>query len=135
MAEAVHACPPEGSGLTPCCHRTPFELPNADRMTAAPSDVTCRRPVPAADPDEIAAAVSALTTATVGYLNAIAPAMAQLGRTVTAMYNALAEAGLLEPGRPTGDREFVLSDSVEEDGPPSSARAAAHITTTSREQQ
>lgn len=36
----VHACPPEGSGLTPCCGRTPFELPYSDRMTLT-GLVTC----------------------------------------------------------------------------------------------
>ncbi|AIV35560.1 hypothetical protein [Streptomyces sp. CCM_MD2014] len=32
-AEVVHACPPVGSGFTPCCGRTPFELPRTDRIT------------------------------------------------------------------------------------------------------
>lgn len=39
--ETVHAFPPQGSGLTPCCGRTPFELPPTDCMTAIPSLVTC----------------------------------------------------------------------------------------------
>jgi hypothetical protein len=39
--ETVHACPPEGSGITPCCERTPFELPVTDRMTTDPTLVTC----------------------------------------------------------------------------------------------
>lgn len=38
----THACPPDGSGLTPCCGRTPFELPHDDRMTTKPDRVTCR---------------------------------------------------------------------------------------------
>lgn len=38
--EVVHGCPPPGSGVTPCCGRTPFELPRTDRIsTEAP--VTC----------------------------------------------------------------------------------------------
>lgn len=37
----VHACPPDGSGLTPCCGQTPFELPRDDRMTSDPERVTC----------------------------------------------------------------------------------------------
>jgi hypothetical protein len=37
----VHACPPPGSGLTPCCGRTPFELPPTDRMSLDPTAVTC----------------------------------------------------------------------------------------------
>lgn len=38
---ATHACPPDGSGLTPCCERTPFELPATDRITSSPERVTC----------------------------------------------------------------------------------------------
>lgn len=37
----VHAAPPDGSGLTPCCGLTPFELPRTDRLTAEPGQVTC----------------------------------------------------------------------------------------------
>jgi hypothetical protein len=40
--EVVHACPPPGSGLTPCCGRTPFELLRTDRMSADQAAVTCR---------------------------------------------------------------------------------------------
>lgn len=40
MTAAVHACPVD-SGLTPCCRKTPFELPHTDRMTADPALVTC----------------------------------------------------------------------------------------------
>lgn len=40
-AETVHACPPEGSGLTPCCGRTPFELPLTDRISSE-APVTCQ---------------------------------------------------------------------------------------------
>jgi hypothetical protein len=40
-AETTHQCPPVGSGLTPCCGMTPFELPRTDRMTENPSLVTC----------------------------------------------------------------------------------------------
>ncbi|WP_121711616.1 hypothetical protein [Streptomyces sp. E5N91] len=32
--ETVHGCPPDGSGLTPCCGRTPFELPRTDRISS-----------------------------------------------------------------------------------------------------
>lgn len=39
----VHACPPNGSGLMPCCGRTPFEA-ISDRMTSDPTQVTCGRP-------------------------------------------------------------------------------------------
>ncbi|WP_329131499.1 hypothetical protein OG552_10360 [Streptomyces sp. NBC_01476] len=44
MPETVHACPPGGSSLTPCCHRPPFELPRTDRMTQDPDAVTCTSP-------------------------------------------------------------------------------------------
>lgn len=37
--ETFHACPPDGSGLTPCCGRTPFELPRGDRINS--ETVTC----------------------------------------------------------------------------------------------
>lgn len=39
--EVVHGCPPDGSGLTPCCGRTPFELPLGDRISSeAPTTCT-----------------------------------------------------------------------------------------------
>jgi hypothetical protein len=38
--ETVHACPPDGSGLTPCCGRAPFELPLGDRISSE-APVTC----------------------------------------------------------------------------------------------
>ena len=47
----VHACPPDGSGLMPCCGRTPFETPG-DRMTANPDDVTCPAAVSSPLPDQ-----------------------------------------------------------------------------------
>ncbi len=37
----VHACPVDGSGITGCCGRVPFELPRTDRMTRDPDAVTC----------------------------------------------------------------------------------------------
>ncbi|MER7815629.1 hypothetical protein [Streptomyces sp. NPDC096153] len=39
--QACHACPPGGSGLTPCCGRTPLELPHTDLMTRDSALVTC----------------------------------------------------------------------------------------------
>ena len=45
--ETIHACPPDGSGLMPCCGKTPFELPRSDRMTANPAAVTCTPAAPA----------------------------------------------------------------------------------------
>ena len=46
--EVVHGCPPPGSGQTPCCHRSPWDLPVTDRMTLQPDLVTCtgERPKP-----------------------------------------------------------------------------------------
>jgi hypothetical protein len=40
-AEVTHQCPPDGQGFTPCCGKTPFELPRTDRITLDPSLVTC----------------------------------------------------------------------------------------------
>lgn len=37
----VHACPPQGSGLMPCCGRTPLEAPIEDRITEYGPLVTC----------------------------------------------------------------------------------------------
>lgn len=37
----IHQTPPEESGVTPCCGRTPFELPASDQMTTDPRLVTC----------------------------------------------------------------------------------------------
>lgn len=37
----VHACPPVGLGTTPCCMRTPMELPPNDQITTDPAQVTC----------------------------------------------------------------------------------------------
>ena len=47
--ETVHACPPDGSGLPPCCGRTPFELPLGDRISSE-APVTCTAPAVVAEP-------------------------------------------------------------------------------------
>lgn len=39
----IHQCPPEGSGIMPCCGRTPFER-RSDRITVDPKLVTCGKP-------------------------------------------------------------------------------------------
>jgi hypothetical protein len=41
MTDIVHQCPPDGSGITPCCGVTPFELDPTSRMTGDPARVTC----------------------------------------------------------------------------------------------
>lgn len=41
--ETIHECPHRDSGMTPCCGRTPFELPRTDRMSANPALVNCDR--------------------------------------------------------------------------------------------
>lgn len=41
FAENVHACPPTGTTVMPCCGRTPLEVPRTDRMTAHRDQVTC----------------------------------------------------------------------------------------------
>jgi len=38
----IHACPPEGSGIMPCCGCTPFEKIR-DRITDDPRLATCGR--------------------------------------------------------------------------------------------
>jgi len=40
----IHECPPGDEGLTPCCNRTPLQLPGTDRMTVDRSLVTCVGP-------------------------------------------------------------------------------------------
>lgn len=40
MSEIIHMGPPDGSGLTPCCGKTPFEI--GGRITLHPELVTCR---------------------------------------------------------------------------------------------
>lgn len=42
--DRIHACPPGDETLTPCCHRSPFELPRDDRMTSDPALVNCSGP-------------------------------------------------------------------------------------------
>lgn len=41
LGTRTHQCPPEGSGIMPCCGRTPFEVPRTDRMTLDSDSVTC----------------------------------------------------------------------------------------------
>ncbi len=43
-SSVIHRCPWKGSGLMPCCGRTPFEVPRTDRMTVVYRLVTCQRP-------------------------------------------------------------------------------------------
>jgi hypothetical protein len=37
----VHQCPPDGESLTPCCGRTPLELPHEDQIAVDKKLVTC----------------------------------------------------------------------------------------------
>jgi hypothetical protein len=41
--EVVHAAPEGGYSFTPCCDRTPQELPSYDRIGRWPDEVTCGR--------------------------------------------------------------------------------------------
>lgn len=41
VESVIHFAPPPGQGMTPCCDRTPFELPVWDRLTTDPEAVTC----------------------------------------------------------------------------------------------
>lgn len=61
-ARVVHACPPKGSGVMPCCGATPFEK-QGERLTTNPVLVTCDRQRLAADLDEARAQVWGLICA------------------------------------------------------------------------
>lgn len=50
-AIVVHACPPGGSGLTPCCGRTPFEM-TREVISRDPKLVTCGSSASASMPDQ-----------------------------------------------------------------------------------
>lgn len=39
--EVTHICPAAGTNVTPCCGKTPFELPRYHRLTSDPALVTC----------------------------------------------------------------------------------------------
>lgn len=38
----VHACPFDGEQVTPCCHRTPFDLSRGDKIATDHKLVTCK---------------------------------------------------------------------------------------------
>jgi hypothetical protein len=52
----VHAGPPDGSAVTPCCGRSPFELPRSDRMTYELALVTCTTETSATGPASLLSA-------------------------------------------------------------------------------
>lgn len=37
----IHACPPDGSGLMPCCGRSPIDVPLTERISLDGSTITC----------------------------------------------------------------------------------------------
>ena len=39
--EVTHQCPPEGSGVMPCCGLVPLQVPLWHRLTLNPELVTC----------------------------------------------------------------------------------------------
>lgn len=43
QSEVTHRCPTGDGMLTPCCHRSPLELPRTDRLTVDDALVTCAR--------------------------------------------------------------------------------------------
>lgn len=45
----IHALPPEGSNIMPCCGKTPFIVPRTDRI-ALDDHVTCPGPQPIESP-------------------------------------------------------------------------------------
>lgn len=40
-AEVIHDCPRDGESVTPCCGRSPHELPRTGRITLDPVLLTC----------------------------------------------------------------------------------------------
>jgi hypothetical protein len=38
----VHACPPNSSGIMPCCNRAPMDVPLTERISLDGTAVTCR---------------------------------------------------------------------------------------------
>ena len=40
----IHQCPPDGTGIMPCCGRMPLEV-RGEVMTMDPAMVTCRVPL------------------------------------------------------------------------------------------
>lgn len=40
--EVTHQCPPEGSGVMPCCGLAPLQVPLWHRLTLKPELVTCK---------------------------------------------------------------------------------------------
>lgn len=40
----IHACPPDGSGLMPCCGRSPIDVPLTERISIDGTAVTCTGP-------------------------------------------------------------------------------------------
>lgn len=45
MREITHLCPRGDSDVTECCHKSPFELPYTDRLTADVNLVDCEAPL------------------------------------------------------------------------------------------
>lgn len=43
MQEVIHACPPVGSGVMPCCDRSPNVVPVWHRITLDAEFVTCTK--------------------------------------------------------------------------------------------
>lgn len=37
----IHFCPPYNSGMMPCCGKTPFEVPETDRLSTEFKEATC----------------------------------------------------------------------------------------------
>ena len=58
-ARVVHACPPKGSGVMPCCGATPFEK-QGEWLTVNPALVNCDRQRLIAENARLRAEVSTL---------------------------------------------------------------------------
>ncbi|KQY58337.1 hypothetical protein ASD11_01330 [Aeromicrobium sp. Root495] len=75
--EVVHLGPPVGSGVMPCCGRTPLEVPRTDRMTYESEFVTCSVQV-----ERLAALLGELYTAAGALMYVSSPHRFLSGRTV-----------------------------------------------------
>jgi hypothetical protein len=112
----VHACPPPGSGLTPCCGRTPFELPPTDRMSLDPTAVTCSAApavqAPAADRAALRDRIAETLAAADGWRFGHGFEFASMSDSLTGLYRGLADAVLAVLPAPT-DRAAVLREAAD----------------------
>lgn len=69
----IHACPPPGEGMMPCCGRPPFEV-MGDRMTRNPEHVNCDRERLQAEVEKLKSKRTAIATENARLTNELARA-------------------------------------------------------------